>query len=208
MSGMKKKVGKKASGAMKSAKSSFIAGNKSSLALSSHDINVISVAAQLPKLPRDELMRLLTESGASKNAMDIVTIILGGGPAAPQKTSSFEVKKAIASNYVSWASDLGVQNRSSAAAKTAVAAKKHGKSWTSEDVRTLRALAKQNTPTRVIGIKTGRTEASIRGKAAAEGISLSPVNQSPYGSKKRGPAGSEDAKGRGKLAAVASKGRR
>lgn len=63
--------------------------------------------------------------------------------------------------------------------------KNHGKSWSPDDVRTLRTLAKQNTPTRVIGIKTGRTEASIRGKAAAEGISLKPVNQSPYGTKKR-----------------------
>ena len=30
--------------------------------------------------------------------------------------------------------------------------------WSEHDVRELRALAKQNTPTRVIGLKLGRTE--------------------------------------------------
>jgi hypothetical protein len=52
--------------------------------------------------------------------------------------------------------------------------------WTSSDVRTLRQLAKQNTPTRVIGLKLGRTAISIRGKAQREGISLRPTNQAPY----------------------------
>jgi hypothetical protein len=41
-------------------------------------------------------------------------------------------------------------------------------------------LVKQNTPTRVIGLKLGRTEASVRGKARTEGISLMPPNRSPY----------------------------
>jgi hypothetical protein len=52
--------------------------------------------------------------------------------------------------------------------------------WTAGDVRTLRQLAKQNTPTRVIGLKLGRTAISIRGKAQREGISLRPSNRSPY----------------------------
>lgn len=50
-----------------------------------------------------------------------------------------------------------------------------------DDLKELRALAKQNTPTRVIGLKLGRTEAAIRGKASSEGISLMPPNRSPYG---------------------------
>jgi hypothetical protein len=57
-----------------------------------------------------------------------------------------------------------------------------GNNWSDEDVERLRELARGNTPTRVIGLKLGRTEDSIRSKAASEGISLMPPNQSPYGS--------------------------
>jgi hypothetical protein len=41
-------------------------------------------------------------------------------------------------------------------------------------------LAGQNTPTRVIGLKLGRTEDAVRTKASEEGVSLRPTNQSPY----------------------------
>jgi len=60
-----------------------------------------------------------------------------------------------------------------------------GKSWTKKDVSQLRTLAKQNTPTRVIGLKLGRTVSSVRTKASSEGISLKPTNRSPRSSKKR-----------------------
>jgi hypothetical protein len=63
-------------------------------------------------------------------------------------------------------------------------AKKSGQEWSSSDVRELRKLAGDNTPTRVIGLKLGRTEAGVRGKAAEEGISLKPTNQSPYNRRK------------------------
>jgi hypothetical protein len=53
--------------------------------------------------------------------------------------------------------------------------------WTSEEVARLRKLAKENTPTRVIGLKLGRSESSVRSKAQAIKLSLKPVNQSPYG---------------------------
>ena len=56
-----------------------------------------------------------------------------------------------------------------------------GKPWSAEDVEQLRKLARTNTPTRVIGLKLGRTEDSVPSKAASEGISLKPANQSPYG---------------------------
>ena len=56
-----------------------------------------------------------------------------------------------------------------------------GKSWTSADVQQLRTLANQNTPTRVIGLKLGRTEDAVRTRASQEGVSLKPKNQSPYG---------------------------
>ena len=37
--------------------------------------------------------------------------------------------------------------------------------WSREDVRTLKELAKGNTPTGVISLKMGRTPTAIRGKA-------------------------------------------
>lgn len=59
-----------------------------------------------------------------------------------------------------------------------------GKSWSKTDVSTLKQLAKGNTPTRVIGLKIGRTPASIYTKASELNISLQPPNQAPYGTKK------------------------
>ncbi len=55
-----------------------------------------------------------------------------------------------------------------------------GKSWSPSQVSQLKQLAKHNTPTRVIGLKLGRTENSIRSKASENNISLKPTNQSPY----------------------------
>lgn len=55
-----------------------------------------------------------------------------------------------------------------------------GKDWTQQDVSQLRQLAGQNTPTRVIGLKLGRTEDAVRSKASEKDISLKPTNQSPY----------------------------
>jgi hypothetical protein len=81
----------------------------------------------------------------------------------------------------------GASDNASNERETSVAAKKptnHGKPWTKQDVATLKKLAKENTPTRVIGIKTGRTEDAVQSKASEEGISLKPTNQSPYGTKK------------------------
>ena len=60
-----------------------------------------------------------------------------------------------------------------------------GKAWTPAQVQQLRELASGNTPTRVIGIKMGRTPAAVSNKASQEGISLKPTNQSPYGTKRR-----------------------
>lgn len=56
-----------------------------------------------------------------------------------------------------------------------------GKAWTREDVKQLRQLANEDTPTRVIGLKLGRTPEAVYTKASEEGISLKPTNQSPYG---------------------------
>ncbi len=61
----------------------------------------------------------------------------------------------------------------------------HGKPVTPAVVKQVQQLAKQNTPTRVIGIKTGRTEAAVRQIAHQNEISLKPTNQSPYNRTKR-----------------------
>jgi hypothetical protein len=53
-----------------------------------------------------------------------------------------------------------------------------GKTWTPAQSRQLRTLAKGNT--RVIGLKLGRTEGSVRSQASKLGVSLKPTNQSPY----------------------------
>lgn len=55
------------------------------------------------------------------------------------------------------------------------------KPWTGSQVRELRRLAKGNTPTRVIGLKLGRSESAVRSKAVEKRVSLKPTNQSPYG---------------------------
>ncbi len=59
-----------------------------------------------------------------------------------------------------------------------------GKHWTGKQVSELRGLVRQNTPTRVIGLKMGRTPDAIYAKASDAGISLKPTNQRPYGTKK------------------------
>jgi hypothetical protein len=60
-----------------------------------------------------------------------------------------------------------------------------GKSWSSSEQTQLRELARQNTPTRVIGLKLGRTEDAVRARAGGLGVSLKPTNQSPYNRQKK-----------------------
>ncbi|MGA9795150.1 MAG: hypothetical protein WBQ17_06385 [Rhizomicrobium sp.] len=52
-----------------------------------------------------------------------------------------------------------------------------GTRWTPAHIREFKTMVKQNTPTRVIGLKLQRSEASIRSKAQREGLSLKPTNQ-------------------------------
>lgn len=60
----------------------------------------------------------------------------------------------------------------------------HGKHWTPGDVSQLKQLAKENTPTRVIGLKMQRTPDAVAQKAGTENVSLKPTNQSPYNRRK------------------------
>ncbi len=59
-----------------------------------------------------------------------------------------------------------------------------GRRWSGADIGQLQRLARANTPTRVIGLKLGRTPAAIYTKASDLGLSLKPTNQSPYGRRK------------------------
>ncbi len=61
-----------------------------------------------------------------------------------------------------------------------MATKNQGKAWTPVQNVQLKQLAKGNTPTRVIGLKMGRTPGAIQSHAEALNISLKPVNQKPY----------------------------
>ena len=63
--------------------------------------------------------------------------------------------------------------------------KNHGKPWTSKEENQLKSLAKQNTPTHIIGLKMGRTPESVYSKASQAGVSLKPTNQSPYNRQKK-----------------------
>lgn len=64
---------------------------------------------------------------------------------------------------------------------------KHGQQWTPADDKQLGQLAKGNTPTRVIGLKLGRTDDAVRTRASEKGVSLRPTNQSPYGTRRGRP---------------------
>ena len=55
-----------------------------------------------------------------------------------------------------------------------------GKEWNSGDIQKIKQMANENTPTRVIGLKLGRTPAAVYKKAGENRISLDPPNQSPY----------------------------
>lgn len=55
-----------------------------------------------------------------------------------------------------------------------------GKAWSQKDVQDMKKLASENTPTRVIGLKLGRTESAVYSKASEKNVPLKPTNQSPY----------------------------
>ena len=61
----------------------------------------------------------------------------------------------------------------------------HGNDWSPSDIKLLKQLKTENTPTRIAALKLGRTAAAVYQKASAEGISLKPTNQRPYGRRKK-----------------------
>lgn len=59
--------------------------------------------------------------------------------------------------------------------------KNSGEPWSASDVQELRDMVDGNTPTRLIGLKLGRTEDAVRDKARELKLSLAPANRPPYG---------------------------
>jgi hypothetical protein len=59
-----------------------------------------------------------------------------------------------------------------------------GEPWSDAEIASLKQLARANTPTGVLSLKLRRPPAAIRSKAQREGISLKPVNRSPYNRRK------------------------
>ena len=93
----------------------------------------------------------------------------------PQVQVEVSLTKRVGTGNSKWSSPKN-QNKSSS---------NTGKRWTPTQVRQLRQLASQNTPTRVIGLKLGRTENAVRTKASEKGVSLKPRNQSSYYRRKK-----------------------
>jgi hypothetical protein len=60
-----------------------------------------------------------------------------------------------------------------------------GKPWKPSEIQKIRELASENTPTRVIGLKIGRTPDAVRTQASKNNISLAPWNQPPYNRQKK-----------------------
>jgi hypothetical protein len=62
---------------------------------------------------------------------------------------------------------------------------KHRQPWTTADDKLLKQLIRENTPTRVGGIKLQRTPAAVQQHANDLGLSTKPVNQRPNKGKRK-----------------------
>jgi hypothetical protein len=60
----------------------------------------------------------------------------------------------------------------------------NGKQWIPGSVKELKKLVKENTPTRVAGLKLVRTPGAVQAKASDRVVSLKPTNQGPHCTKK------------------------
>lgn len=63
--------------------------------------------------------------------------------------------------------------------------KNQGKQWTPAENQQLRKLIKENTPTRVAGLKLNRSPGAVQQHANDLGLSMTPTNQSPYNRRKK-----------------------
>jgi len=63
-------------------------------------------------------------------------------------------------------------------------ASQSGKPWMAAEISKLKTLAAGNTPTGLIAYRLQRTAPAVQSKASEQGVSLKPVNQSPYNRRK------------------------
>ena len=63
--------------------------------------------------------------------------------------------------------------------------KNSGKHWTDKDIRTLKQGIDGNKPTGLIAWDLRRTKDAVYNKASELGLSLDPVNKSPYNRRKK-----------------------
>ena len=61
----------------------------------------------------------------------------------------------------------------------------NGKDWKPADNSQLRGLIRENTLTRVIGLKLGRTPGAVQQHANELGLTTKPTNQSPYNRRRK-----------------------
>jgi hypothetical protein len=61
----------------------------------------------------------------------------------------------------------------------------NNKNWTPQQEQQLKKLIQQNTPTRVMGLKLGRTPSAVQNHANQVGLSTKPTNQKPYNRRKK-----------------------
>ena len=92
----------------------------------------------------------------------------------------FELLGAAPSSFcfIVWSKLLKINLHSDMAKKKYV--RNANKPWTGNDITQLAQFAVANTPTRVMGLKLGRPVGGVRAKASQLGISLKPMNRSPY----------------------------
>lgn len=62
---------------------------------------------------------------------------------------------------------------------------KHRQPWTGANDKQLKQLIRENTPTRVMGLKLQRSPAAVQQHASDLGLSTKPVNQRPSKGKKK-----------------------
>ena len=79
----------------------------------------------------------------------------------------------------------GLHRRSRAHALLSKSTQNNGKRWSAADLGLLAKLSCQNMPTRLMGLKLGRTADAVYRNASQRRLSLLPPNQRPHGRRGR-----------------------
>lgn len=118
------------------------------------------------------------KSGGPKMTVSAISTTMGGDDAARMVRLVRGHKKVGRPFSVNVAEDFRLRGEPRMSWSTRNA----GTEWTSEQDQLLKKLAKQDTPTPVIGFKIGRTPGAIYTRASELGVSLMPPN--PHHKKK------------------------